>query len=218
MNRFSDKTWPLALSVLMPLTAVGCNKKAEEPARVPEVAEAAPDGSYVAISGRVVQTQPEELTLDYGPGVITVEMNDWKWSAADRALLLDDTVVVHGFVDDDFYEQRTIEATSLYSRDLGTEFLIDGPPTWPAVSLVEAEERPMVSLTGVVEDVDQEEFELRSGESVIAVDTREMPIDPLDDEGFQKVRQGDRVRVTGNLEDKLFEGLELTASTVVSLR
>ncbi|WP_312944796.1 hypothetical protein [Stutzerimonas kunmingensis] len=35
-----------------------------------------PDGSWISLSGTVTSVAPENFTLDYGSGLITVEMDD----------------------------------------------------------------------------------------------------------------------------------------------
>jgi hypothetical protein len=52
----------------------------------------------------------------------------------------------------------------------------------------------------------------------IDIDTQSMAYDPLDNEGFQRIRVGDRVRVAGVLENGLFDDLDLVADWVISLR
>ena len=44
-----------------------------------------------------------------------------------------------------------------------------------------------------------------------------MLYNPLDDEGYQKIDVGDRVKVTGNIDNDLFEGKELMADSVIKL-
>jgi hypothetical protein len=44
-----------------------------------------------------------------------------------------------------------------------------------------------------------------------------MPYSPLDDEGYQKIRVGDYVKITGTLDVDSFEGRELEASSIVKL-
>jgi hypothetical protein len=68
-----------------------------------------------------------------------------------------------------------------------------------------------------VTDVDDEEFTLNTGTRSIRVEVDEMPYNPLDDEGYQKIELGDRVSVSGVIDDDLFEGRELVASSVVDL-
>ena len=44
-----------------------------------------------------------------------------------------------------------------------------------------------------------------------------MPYDPLDEDGYQQIEVGDRVSVTGRVDEDLFEGRELVADSVVTL-
>ena len=45
-----------------------------------------------------------------------------------------------------------------------------------------------------------------------------MAYNPLDDKGYTKIRKGDRVSVTGEMDFDLFEGCELMARSVIVLR
>lgn len=58
--------------------------------------------------------------------LITVEMDDWDWYAEGAALSEGDRVTVYGFIDDDFYELRSIEASSVYVDDFNTFFYASG--------------------------------------------------------------------------------------------
>jgi uncharacterized protein YdeI (BOF family) len=206
---------PLALAL-----ALGCgSQELEETASRDDVqAETAPDATWVALTGTVVDAQEDRFLLDYGEDVITVEMDDWDaWGDA-VGLLPNDEVVVYGRIDDDFFERRTIEAGSVYVRDLGTYFYANAvdEEDVPMVAVVDFE--PRIELSGVVTSVRGRELELDTGAGVVDVSTRTMPYDPLDDEGFQQVDVGDRVRVSGELGRDLFDDLALMAQTIVSSR
>lgn len=72
-------------------------------------------------------------------------------------------------------------------------------------------------IQGTVTAVDDEEFTIDSGDRRITVEVDEMAYDPLDDDGYQQVEVGDKVSVSGRLDDDLFEGRVLEAGTVVTL-
>ena len=80
------------------------------------------NGSWITLSGRVVGTGPDRFQLDYGSGRITVEMDDWDWFHEGRELLAGDDVTVTGRIDKDLYEQKKIEASSVYVKNLGAIF------------------------------------------------------------------------------------------------
>ena len=77
------------------------------------------DETWISISGRAVDTGIDSFTLDYGEGVIVVEMDGWGWYTDDFQKIEDHKVRVYGRIDDDLYETTTIEASSVYDENLG---------------------------------------------------------------------------------------------------
>ena len=180
-----------------------------------------PDNSFISINGTVTSAGPDTFVLDYGEGVITVEMDDWDWFEESGEVLPGDKVTVYGEVDDDTFEGTKIEASSVFVENLGTYFFasaadeetfrdLDIAPTVPVVvgDLV---------VTGTVTSVTGQEFTIDSGAQQIKIDTALMPYNPTDDEGYQQVAEGDLVTVTGNMEEDTFEKRELMAESVVTL-
>ena len=73
-------------------------------------------------------------------------------------------------------------------------------------------------LQGTVVNVSGDEFKVRTGFGTITVDVDEMPYNPLDHEGYQRVGVGDEVSVTGRIDRDLIEATELKATSVIILR
>jgi len=181
-----------------------------------------PDDGWITLTGEVTWTNDESFRLDYGSGLITVEMADFDGFDEAQYLLPCDDVVVYGLVDDDFYETRTIDAASVYVDDANTFVYADavredftlglyGPPA------VEFDD-PGVTVTGEVTSVDGREFVLSHGlGEAIEVDTASMSYNPMDDEGFQQIDAGDRVTVTGAIDVGFFDNNELSADAVVTI-
>ncbi len=177
-----------------------------------------PDNTWISIDGTVESVAPDEFTLDYGEGIITVEMDDGDRDADAYKLAKGDFVRVSGLIDDDFYELRTIEASSVYVEDLGTYFYasaVDEEDTFITYTVPVTVSETV--LQGTVTDVDDDEFTIDTGARSMRVEVEEMPYNPLDDEGYQRIELGDRVSVTGEIDDDLFEGRELVADSVVTL-
>ena len=90
-------------------------------AQVPTEIEAAADaevnattnGEWITVSGPIGDLTTGGFGLDYGDGVIQVEMDGF---AADGTARLQpgDWVTVSGRIDDDLWERRSIEARSVY--------------------------------------------------------------------------------------------------------
>ncbi|PXX91632.1 hypothetical protein DIT71_07060 [Marinobacter vulgaris] len=183
--------------------------------------EGKPDGSWVSLSGQVASHTPSEFTLDYGEGTITVETDDWD-SIGDAWMINEgDSVTVYGRVDDGFYQNRRIEAGSVYVEDLDT--VITAP------SAADEEEVLPVTYTylsvpadydfqvaGTVTSVSGREFTVDTGDREVSVDTMQMGYNPLDDVGLVQIEEGDFVSVSGDLDLGVFDETEISAETIVS--
>jgi uncharacterized protein YdeI (BOF family) len=179
------------------------------------------DESWITIGGTVEGVTADSFTLDYGDGVITVEMDDGDRDADGYNLLRGDKVSVIGRIDRDFFERTSIEASSVYVENIGTTFFASSidDEDWSAFS--ESETSPMrmssTSIIGEVTDVDANEFTVNSGFSAMRVDVSSLSYDPLDGEGYQKIEVGDVVKVVGTIERDLFTGREIEADLIVEL-
>ncbi|HKK51704.1 MAG TPA: hypothetical protein VKA74_08960 [Myxococcota bacterium] len=178
-----------------------------------------PDDTWISISGKVKAVTRDAFTLDYGDGLVTVEMDDGDRDADGYKLVEGDKVTVHGKIDDDLYETTTIEASSVFVEKLGTYFYasaVDEEDFYFVTTTVPVVATSTV-LQGSVTEVGKEEFKLNTGPRTITVEVEEMAYNPLDDEGYHKVEKGDIVRVTGSVDDDFFEGREFVASSVITL-
>lgn len=177
-----------------------------------------PNNSWISISGTVEDIQPDRFTLDYGDGIVIVEMDDGDRDADAYKLIPGDKVTVSGKIDDDLYEVTKIEASTVFVEKLNTTFF---------ASAVDEEDVLVVTTTpvvvaetvvqGIVTDVGIHEFDVDTGLKTLKVDVSEMLYNPLDDKGYQKVEEGDYVRVTGTIDRDLFEGRELMAETLTEI-
>ena len=180
-----------------------------------------PNESWISISGTVDVVHPDSFLLDYGDGMVKVEMDDGDRDADAYKLLPGDKVTVAGRIDDDFFETTKIEAGSVYVENLGTTFFASAVDEedyeWldPTATLPLIVSRTVVR--GTVSQVSDEEFLLDTGPRLLRVDVSEMAFDPLDDEGYLRIDVGDRVKVIGQISVDLFEGRELEADNVVKI-
>lgn len=180
------------------------------------------DESWITISGTVETVQADRFTLDYGDGSVIVEMDDGDRDADGYKLVAGDEVTVSGRIDDDFFELTTIEAGSVYVKNLGTTFFASTMDE-ESQGLAESSLLPPIPISrtvvsGIVSKIEGDEFLINTGDRMLRVDVSDMPFDPLDDEGYLKIDAGDRVKVFGKIDVNLFEGRELEADTVIELR
>ena len=80
------------------------------------------NGSAIQISGIVEQASDDLFVLNYGPGKIVVEMDDWDSYPEARALMDGDHVTVFGLIDHDEYEAGSIEAETVFVQELNAYF------------------------------------------------------------------------------------------------
>ena len=179
---------------------------------------ARPNNTWISISGTVKDVKPNAFDLDYGDGVIIVEMDDGDRDADGYKLLAGDKVTVNGMIDDDFFERTTIEASSVYVEKLGTSFYASSVDEEGPFGVVASPvDVSATVIRGVVTAVDDHEFEVDTALRTLTIEVEEMPYNPLDDIGYLKINVGDVVRVTGKVDSGLFDGHEVVAETVTKL-
>lgn len=178
------------------------------------------DDTWISISGRVESVERDSFVLDYGNGVVTVEMDDGDRDADAYKLLEGDKITVNGYVDDDFYELTKIEASSVYVEKLDTYFYASSADEeeyalniWYTLPVEPGE----VLVEGTVTSVSDEQFTVNNGFKSVKVNVKNMVPDPLDSEGYQQIEKGDIVRVSGDISDDLFESQMIRADSVVTL-
>jgi len=180
-----------------------------------------PDDSWISVSGTVESVTNDAFVLDYGEGVMTVEMDDGDRDADGYKLVSGDKVTVNGRIDDDLFEARTLEASSVYVENIDTYFYASAFDDEAINDVIVTVQRPVVisatTVQGRVTEVSSDEFVVDTGLRKVRVEVEEMAYNPLDDEGYQKIEVGDRVSVTGQIDDDLFEGRELVADSVITL-
>ena len=179
------------------------------------------DQSWITISGQVESVAPDTFVLDYDKGKIVVEMDDGDRDADAYKLMPGDKVIVSGRIDDDFFETTTIEAYSVYIKNIDTTFFAsamdeEGSDKY-AVNILAPLSDYQFNLVGKVSEVKDDEFMLDTGTRSVRVEVDEMAYNPLDDEGYQRIEKGDRVSVSGRFEYDIFEGREVEAETVMKL-
>ncbi len=183
---------------------------------------ARPDQSWISISGTAVHPVLDGFTLDYGEGTVFVEMDDWDWYNDSSSVLDGDKVTVYGEIDDDFFEATTIEAGSVYVENLGTYFYANSDDEESAyTSTAWISTAPIVvgetTARGIVTDVTGREFTIDTGLRQITVDTIGMAYNPMDDQGYQQIDEGDYVSVTGEMDYDFWENRELAADIIINL-
>lgn len=175
------------------------------------------DGSYISLDGTVTSSDADSFMLDYGEGMVLVEMDDWDWYGDAYGILPEDEVTVYGYVDDDLYETTSIEASSVYVEDLNTYYYASGADEESVATLSTTWYDYDYTVTGVVESVSGREFTIDTGTRNMTVDTWQLGYNPLDNEGFLQIEEGDRVTAYGDLVLSVFDDREVSAEAIVKL-
>ncbi len=181
---------------------------------------ARPDRSWVRLDGTVVRTQQDSFELDFGDGVVTVEMDDWDWVKEASPIRTNDKVVVYGRIDSDLHRRKAVEAAGVYVEGLGTTFFASAADEeavglWPRTRV----ELGTIALQGRIEALAPRSVVLQTGAAgKVTVDVSELGYDPLDDEGFQQLEVGDRIRVIGRVDSAYFAAGRVVAQHVVRIQ
>jgi uncharacterized protein YdeI (BOF family) len=182
------------------------------------------NGEWVTLSGKVSGVTARTFDLNVDGKKIPVEMDDYGWGADGYKLINGDQVVVSGRVDKDFLEKKKVEAGSVYVKSLNSYFFANSadekdllyiPTTYSYYSTLP--EGASVDVQGKVTSVNGREFTVDTGFRKVTVDTKSLLYNPLDKVGFTKIKKGDRVRVSGKVQDDLFDTKEVSANFVMNL-
>lgn len=176
------------------------------------------NNSFISINGTVDSVSADKFMLNYGDGLVTVEMDDYDRDADGYNLMKGDKVRVSGFIDDDVFETTKIEAGSVFVENLGTYFFASSADEEDSFMTMTAP--VVVSSTyvqGKVTGINGCKFTLDTGKRMLTVDTSELGYNPLDKEGYQKIKKGDRVSVGGKMDKDFWGNRELDANSVITL-
>ncbi len=183
------------------------------------------NGEFVTLSGKVSDVKPHSFTLTTNGNKVLVEMDDYSsWIADGFKLVNGDQVAVSGRVDKDFLEKKKVEAGSVYVKNIDTYFFASSddeedftyvPTSYSLIGTLP--EGAQIDLQGKITNVQGREFTVDTGIRKIVVDTQSMTYNPVDNKGFTKLNVGDRVRVSGKVEENLFEAKEVAANYVTEL-
>lgn len=178
----------------------------------------APNNTWISISGTVNTVNKDAFFMEYGNSQIIVEMDDGDQDADAYVLLPGDEVIVNGVIDDDFFETTSIEAASVHVKRLNATYYAsaldeEDYPTW----LYWLPRSGEVLVQGRVTSIEDSEFTVDEGLRTVKVDVDDMPYNPLDDQGFQRVAVGDLVMISGELSESLFEDEKIEASAILKI-
>ncbi|NKI34751.1 hypothetical protein HFP89_06190 [Wenzhouxiangella sp. XN79A] len=177
------------------------------------------EDTSITLSGTIVEEREDEFDLMVGAETVTVDIEDDIRDGGAYTLLPGDRVTVTGQVEDHFFQGRELEATAMHIDKIGTTFILDEDYADKYGMVSGRMMDDYVQVSGVVKSVDDDEFRIHTragGDFTVEVD--ELADNPLDDDGYMKIRVGDSVNVFGEIDDDWIEGREIVASSVDVLR
>lgn len=179
-------------------------------------------GDLIDVSGTIVSTSADSFYLDYGEGLILVEMEGWQWYEQRRSQIDGDDVTVYGRMDEELLSREVIRASSIFVEDLNTFYYSsrgdkEFNPRAITYSLPVVSRGHQMNITGTVENIEGRQFTLETGIGSVRVDTSKMIYNPLDDIGYQIIQPGDRVAVASRLQRGFFSAREVDAEAIISL-
>jgi uncharacterized protein YdeI (BOF family) len=176
----------------------------------------ADNNEWITLSGEVSSVAGDSFMLDTGDRTVRVEMDDYD-IYNERFVQPGDKVAVSGAIDNDFFEARKIEASTVYVEKLGEHFYAsaaDEEDPTPIITVIDyINEGEQLALTGTVvrANPSSNELILDTGPTNIHVDT-----DGVRD--ADRVDVGDHIFVVGAMDDAdLFEGREILADSMTVL-
>lgn len=192
--------------------------------QVPTDAEAATQtvsGEWLSLSGSVASVAATGFMLDYGSDAIMVEMDDYDWYD-ENAVMVGDEVIVTGRMDADFWENRKVEADSVYVESRNAMYFASATDEegglLPVMTFDPLTTGESVALTGTVTSIVGDEMVLDAGMLEYKVDAGELDYDPFDSDGAQHIGVGERVSVYGRMDSSdLFDTREIDALSVTEL-
>lgn len=180
-----------------------------------------PNDAWITISGTVDTVSSDSFVLDYGNGAVIVEFDDGDRDADAYKFIDGDQVTVSGKIDDDLFETTKIEASSVFVESINTTFFASAIDEESAHTLVTAVSIPVVPsaiiLQGTVAKVGDDRFHVDTGEEQLIVSVKDMIFNPLDDQGFLKIKKGDRVKVHADMDKDFFSKQVLHADAIVKV-
>lgn len=205
----------VAAAVALPATAE------EKTTGDKQKASSAADQEWLTITGKVASVEGNHFMVDYGSDDIMVEMDDYDWYN-ENALRPGDTVTIAGRMDNDFFESKKIEASSVYVDSLNEHFFASAADeeeaTFVAIVHDQLVDDEYVSLTGKVTKVDGQNIIVDAGLYEYDVDANGLSYNPFDNEGAERIQVGERVAVYGRMDDAdLFDDREIEASSIITL-
>lgn len=188
------------------------------------------NGEWVTINGKVEESRLDYFVLSTGIDSIIVEVDDVRHHHKRRPfeVLAGDQVMVHGKIDQDPFERKKVEASTIYIKNqnkfiYGSSVDEEDMESYLknfSVDFYTIPDGVRIEIPGVVEKIDSkgEFFYLDTGLRKIKVDISHLEINPLTLNGIAtEIDKRDKVKVYGEVEKNFFSEDSIKANWVTLL-
>ncbi|WP_334018248.1 hypothetical protein [Alteromonas sp. S015] len=179
--------------------------------------------TWITLTGEVSSVDSKFFTLDYGDGSIFVELKDTDLDSRAYANMKGEDVMVTARLDDGMFSSERLIAQSVIVDGMDTVYLADSVNQASAdlylstASNIEFDDEEMV-LVGTVKSIGKEVIQIAVGDTTLTVELDELESAPVDSEGYLTLIEGERVRITGELEDDFFNRFIVEADTLTKMK
>ena len=174
------------------------------------------NGSAIELSGLVTKAAASYFNLDYGPGTIKVELDDYDSYKEGNNIVVGDRVVVNGRVDADPGKTRSIEASKVYIPAIDLEVRassVDEEDTNTKLFTETLEDGIEVNLNGIITGIDKKIVTIQSSKGRV-----DIHFGKLFKQKKTTLKVGQAVKVTGIFQNRVFLKDMIFAEKVEKLR
>jgi uncharacterized protein YdeI (BOF family) len=180
------------------------------------------DDAQIIVSGTVSNLSDDEFVLNVDGNAINVDFGEWDLLADPNLrnyMQNGQNVVVSGEVDKDWFSDDEIEAENIYfSQNYSYYYIDDSQPAYNTSfsnNNNAMTDGSYVSTRGEITEISGREMTINSDGTSMKVDTAEMDYNPMAQELGMGLEVGDRVFVTGQIDDAFFDSKELSAESLI---
>ena len=189
----------------------------------PEFRTSESGDTWITLTGEVSAVDSKFFTLDYGDGNIFVELRDTDLDSNAYAKMKGEEVMVTARLDDGMFSSERLVAQSVIVDGMDTVYLAESVNQASAdlylstASNIEFDDEEMV-LVGTVKSIGKEALQIDVGDTTLTVELDELEDAPVDADGYLTLMKGERVRITGELEDDFFNRFTVEADTLIKMK
>lgn len=182
-----------------------------------------PGNTWITLTGEVTAVDSQFFTLDYGDGQIFVELRDTDLDTKAYAEMDGEDVMVTARLGEGMFSNERLVAQSVIVENMDTVYLADSVDQASAdlylstASNIEFDDEEMV-LVGTVKSIGKEALQIEVGDATLTVELDELENAPVDEDGYLSLMKGERVRITGELEDDFFNRFTVEADTLMKMK